>query len=84
MRGYIIASDVVAGKKWMQKMQKSKKFDKGALRQHFGLKKDETITIGMIDKELDKLSGKYPDGGYSKSDLELQRRLQAARNMMTR
>ncbi len=84
MRGYVIASDVVGKKKkWMQQMTKSKKFEEGALRKHFGLKKDKKITIGMIDKELDRLTGKYPDGGYSKSDLELQRRLQAARNMMS-
>ena len=85
LRGYVIASDVVAKKKkWMQQMTKSKKFEEGALRKYFGLKKKEKVTMGMIDKELDKLEKKYPDGGYSKPDLELQKRLQAARNMMSR
>ena len=76
--------EVVAGKKWMQQMTKSKKFEEGTLRKHFGLKKKDSLTIAMVDKELDRLKDKYPDGGYSKSDLELQRRLQAARNMMSR
>jgi len=74
----------VTAKKWMQQMTKSKKFEEGALRKHFGLKKDEKITMAMLDKELSRLSKKYPDGGYSKSDLELQKRLQAAMNMMSR
>lgn len=84
MRGYVIASDVVGKKKWMQHMTKSKKFEEGALRRYFSLKKDQKITMAMLDKELDKLEKKYPDGGYSKPDLELQKRLQAARNMMSR
>lgn len=82
-----IIANIISGKKkekWMQKMVKSPKFEKGALRKHFGLKKDETMTLTMIDKELDRLSGKYPKGGYSKPDLELVRQLNSARNMMTR
>ncbi len=74
----------VTAKKWMQQMTKSKKFEEGALRKHFGLKKDQKMTVALIDKELSRLSKQYPDGGYSKSDLELQKRLQAARNMMSR
>jgi hypothetical protein len=82
----ILTADIITGKKkkWMQQMTKSKKFEEGALRKHFGLKKDETITIAMIEKELNRLEKKYPDGGYSKSDLELQKRLVAARTMMSR
>ena len=74
----------VTAKKWMQQMTKSKKFEEGALRKHFGLKRDEKISIAMIEKELNRLEKKYPKGGYSKSDLELQKRLVAARNMMSR
>jgi len=80
-----LVADIITGKKkWMQQMTKSKKFEEGALRKHFGLKKDEKITIAMIEKELKRLEGKYPEGGYSKSDLELQKRLVAARTMMSR
>ena len=79
-------AEIITGKKkkWMQQMTKKKKFEEGALRRHFGLKKNETMTVDMIERELKKLEEKYPEGGYSKSDLELQRRLQAALNMMTR
>lgn len=71
-------------KKWMQEVSKKQesKGTKGALRAWFGLKKDETISLGMIDKELDKLEKKYPDGGFSASDLKLFRRLQQARRFM--
>ena len=79
-------AEIITGKKkkWMQQMTRKKKFEEGALRKYFGLKKNETMTVGMVEKELERLEKKYPDGGYSKSDLELQRRLQAALNMMTR
>jgi len=82
----ILTADIITGKKkkWMQQMTKSKKFEEGALRKYFGLKKGDKITMGMLDKELEKLEKRYPDGGYSKSDLELQKRLQAAKNMMSR
>jgi hypothetical protein len=82
----MLVADIITGKKkkWMQQMTKSKKFEEGALRKYFGIKKGEKISIGMINKELDKLEKKYPDGGYSKPDLELQKRLQAAKNMMSR
>ena len=83
MHGDIVAGKKKKDKKWMQQMTKSKKFEEGSLRKHFGLKKDQKITVSMIDKELDRLAKKYPDGGYSKSDLQLQRRLQAARNMIS-
>ena len=81
-----VMADIITGKKkkWMQQMTKSKKFEEGALRKYFGLKRDEKITIAMIEKELSRLEKKYPDGGYSKSDLELQQRLVAARTMMSR
>lgn len=80
-----LVADIIIGKKkkWVQQMTKSKKFEEGALRRYFGLKKDEKVTMEMLDKGLDKLQKKYPDGGYSKSDLELQKRLQAAKNMMS-
>ena len=82
-----LVANIITGKKkekWMQKMVKSPKFEEGALRKYFGIKKGEKISIGMINKELDKLEKKYPDGGYSKSDLELQKRLTSARTMMIR
>ena len=81
---FIITGGKKGPKKWMQKMVKSPKFEEGALRKHFGLKKDEKVTISMIEKELKRLEDKYPEGGYSKSDLELQKQLVAARTMMSR
>lgn len=80
-----LVADVITGrkKKWMQQMTKSKKFEKGALRKYFGLKKDETITMEMLDREISKLEKKYPEGGYSKPDLELKRRLESAKTMMS-
>ncbi len=83
----MLVANIITGKKkekWMQKMVKSPKYEEGALRKYFGLKKDEKVTISMIDRELDKLEKKYPDGGYSKPDLELQKRLTSARTMMSR
>lgn len=84
----VVDGDIVVAKgkkkKWMQQMTKSRKFQEGALRKQLGIPKGESLTIERIDKELDKLEKKYPDGGYSKEDLKLQKRLQAAKNMMSR
>ncbi len=74
---------VILGEKWIQKMAGKPGFKEGALRKHFGLKEDEKMTIKMINDELSKLKKKYPEGGYSVSDLKLVRQLNAAKNMMT-
>lgn len=72
----------ILAKKWVQKTVKSPKFEEGALRKYFGLKKDQKITMKMIDAELSKLEKRKPKDGYSKSDLELVRRLNFAKNVI--
>ena len=71
----------VAKGKWIQKVVESPKFDEGALRKHFGVGEGETISKGMITKELATLKKKYPEGGYSKADLKLLRQLNFAKNV---
>jgi len=71
-------------KKWMQKLGKTmdKKGTEGSLRKHFGLKEGQPVTIQMLDRELSKLKSKKGDKPYSDNDLQLVRKLNAAKNMM--
>jgi hypothetical protein len=84
---YISISGVVAAKakNWIQKTVKSPKFEEGTLRKHFGLKKDQKITMKMINSELGRLEKKKvksKDGKYDKNDLELVRKLNFAKNVL--
>lgn len=79
----ILADIITAKKKPFQKITESPKFDEGALRRHFNLKKDEKITMEMLNSAINKLEKKYPEGGYSKEDLKLKRRLEFAQTLMS-
>ena len=69
--------------KWIQKARPENDPDRGALRRHFGLKKDEKLSISMINKELKKLQQKAKgDKKLSPSELKLLKRLSLARNLM--
>jgi len=67
--------------RWIQKATKDS--SKGNLHKALGIPVDEKIGITRMNKELAALKKKYPDGGYSKGDLKLQRMLQAAINMQS-
>ena len=67
---------------WIQKAIDPK--DKGALRRYFGLRKDEKVTIPMINKALRPLEKKVKkDEPLSAQELKLLRRLNLAKTLIS-
>lgn len=73
-------------KNWMQDEaeREKEKGTKGSLREYFKLKDDEHITIEMIENELKRLKGKYPNGKYPDDVLRLIRRLNLAKTLINK
>ena len=70
-------------KKFIQKVVKSPKFRKGALRKKLGVKGEKKITISMLNKKIATMKKKSVKGKMAATDLRTMREMVFAKNMMT-
>lgn len=71
-------------KKWMQEESKKEKNKgtTGSLREYFKLKKEDVLTVEMLDKELEKLKKKYikdKDSNFPPDVLAIVRKINLAK-----